>query len=441
MTEHSVTAGARAPVDPLLAEREVFGPGVSLAHRLAGRGGHEVEASGSWIVMSDRRRVLDLGSYGTTLLGHRHPAVVAAAQAQLDRLPVSSRSLANDVAPRMARLLIDECTPSEISRCWFGLNGTDVVDIALKLARLTTRRSTILAATRGFHGKSLGALSATAAPEFRGPFEEFLAPAVHVDPTDLALVERVTDRGDVAAMILEPVLGEGGVRQIPPDTVVAWGEMAARCGAHLILDEVQCGFFRCGPFSLGLDAGARPSALLLGKSLGGGVAPLSAMLATDSLYQPLLDNPFLHSSTFSGFPLACAAGLAALDTAHKLEGRRRRIAADAELALRALQSAWPQVILGVEGQGLLWGITTVSHSFSGALLLELAAQDVVVSPCLSSPTTIRLFLPAILTDGDMADGVRRLHSAVSRAVEWSARDSTTRPTTHQAGSFNAARSA
>ncbi|MEU5882412.1 aspartate aminotransferase family protein [Spirillospora sp. NPDC047279] len=399
---------AGEPFDPLLAERHHLSPGLALAHRMAGGGAWETSADGAWITLSDGRRMLDLGSYGVTLLGHRHPAVTAAVAAQLARLPTSSRSLANDVTPRLAHRLIEALGHAPLRRCWFGCNGADAVDLALKLARASTGRPRVLAAVGAFHGKTLGALSATWYARYRDVFAAHLAATTHVEVTDLDAVERELAAGDVAALIVEPVQGEGGVRPVPREVLVGWGELARRHGSHLIADEVQTGFHRCGGMSVALDSGAEVSAVLLGKALGGGVAPISAVVGTEELFGPLVRDPFLHTTTFSGHPLSAAAALSALDAVADLPDRGPAFAA----ILERLRRAHPELIADVRGRGHLWGVELNDSHTAGVLLLELAAAGVVVSPCLGRPEVIRLLPPAVLSDADLEAAEDRLREAL-----------------------------
>lgn len=401
--------------DPLLAERHHLTPGMALAHRIAGGGAWEVSAAGAWITMSDGRRLLDLGSYGVNLLGHRHPAVVAAVADQLGRLPSSSRSLANAVAPRLAARLTAALGGDPLRRCWFGCNGSDAVDLALKLARAATGRPRVVATVGGFHGKPLGALAATWHPRYRAAFARYLAPTTHVEVTDTDRLDRELGRGDVAAVIVEPVQGEGGVVPVPGDVLRRWGELGRRHGSHVIVDEVQTGFHRCGPMSVAVELDMPVSAVLLGKALGGGVAPISAVVGTDELFAPLLADPTLHTTTFGGHPLCAAAALGALDAVSTLPDRSARFAA----MLRRLAADHPGIVAEVRGRGHLWGVELRTPELAGELLAELPGAGLVMSPCLGRPEVVRLLPPAILDDEEIEIAGTRLGNAL-RAVTASA---------------------
>jgi putrescine aminotransferase len=407
--------------DPLIAERRYLSPGMALAHRFAGQGAWEVSSAGPWVTLSDGRQLLDFGSYGISLLGHCHPAVVAAVSRQLHALPASTRSLANEVAPALAAALVESFQPGPLSRCWLGMNGADAVDLSLKLARACTGRPRVIAATGAFHGKTLGALSATYHPRYRDLVSDYLPPTTHLDAADLDRLERELSAGDVAALILEPIQGEGGVVPFPPEVVVGWAELARRHGAHFIADEIQTGVYRAGVMSLAHDMGAPVSAILLGKALGGGVAPISAVVATEELFAPMLSDPFWHSMTFSGHPLSAAAGLSTLeviDALWSMPEAARRIAA----LLGRLRRDYPRLIREVRGRGFMWGIELHSPRLAGTLLSELAAADVVVSPCLGRPEVIRMLPPAIMSDRDLVIAETRLRAALHETYSVSARE-------------------
>src|SRR5262249_50747202 len=159
-------------------------------------------------------------------LGHRHPRVTAAVHKQLDRLPISTRSLANPVTPALAARLVDFVGQPALTRCWFGANGTDAVECALKLARLATGRAKVLAVVGGFHGRSLGSLGATWSPRYRHGIEAALSEVVHLDPAKPESGRTEILRADAAALIFEPVLGEGGVVPLPADVLRTWTDAA-----------------------------------------------------------------------------------------------------------------------------------------------------------------------------------------------------------------------
>ncbi|SDH48838.1 putrescine aminotransferase [Actinokineospora alba] len=391
-----------------------FTRATAFSGKLAGQGAVEHSADGATVTLSDGRTMLDFGSYAVTLLGHRHPAVVAAVRAQLDAMPVSSRSLVNPVTAAAAERLVgyfDGLLP----RLYFGLNGADVVEAAVKLARLVTGRPRVLAVEGAYHGKSLGALALTHHPRFRAGLDAVLPAVTHLSADDPDAVAREVAAGDVAALIFEPVQGENGVRALPEDTLRAWCGQARAAGVTVIADEIQCGLRRCGPRSVALDLGLPVDALLVGKPLGGGVMPISALLCTDELYGPLIEDPARHTATFSGQPLCAAAVPAALDAIESLADHAESVGERLGAGLRRVAAARPGVVAEVRGRGLLWALDFTGDAVAGEVLVELTRREVIVSPCLSAPTSLRLLPPMVATAQEVDHVLATVEEALAAA--------------------------
>lgn len=398
----------------LTQARAHLAPGMALGQKITGGGAVEVSAAGAVVTLSNGRQVLDFGSYAVTLLGHLHPQVVAAVQHQLTQMSTSTRVLANPVTSALAARLVELLMPSRLNRVWLGQNGTDAVEVAMKLARLRTGRSRILAVTGGYHGKSLGSLAATWSPRYRRGMESILGPVTHVSPTDAEAVGREMTRGDVAALIFEPIQGESGVVPISPAVLRRWSADAHAGGAFVIADEIQTGLWRAGSVSLALDPeyALDPDAVLLGKPLGGGVLPLAAAICSDDLYAPLAAEPFIHATTFSGHPLTCAAGLAGISALQSISERSAGIETLIGLPLLDLAAEFPDLISEVRGRGLFWGLEMTSSAIAGTVLTELFDGGLMVSPCLGRPEVLRLLPPIIATDHQIADAVDILARAL-----------------------------
>ena len=258
-----------------------------------------------------------LGGYGIYSAGIRHPKILKAVADQLQRMPLSSQELLDPLRGALAELL-GEITPGDLQYSFFINNGTDAVEGAIKLARVFTGRTNFISSIRGFHGKSCGSLSLLGKWEYREPFLPLL-PGIHfVEFGDAdAVIEELykadaTGKG-IAGVIMEPIQGEAGAI-VPPDDF--WPRIRKACdeyGALLIADEVQTGLGRTGKL-FGVDHwDVVPDIMCLGKAIGGGVMPLSAFISTPKIWSVLETNPFIHSSTFGGNPLACAAGIAAIN--------------------------------------------------------------------------------------------------------------------------------
>ncbi|GAB3281316.1 aminotransferase class III-fold pyridoxal phosphate-dependent enzyme [Actinocorallia lasiicapitis] len=377
----------------------------------------ETYSEGAWVTTSAGRRLLNCGGYGVFLMGARHPAVVEAVRRQLDTNPVATRLLLEPQVAHAARELA-EVTPPGLNRVHFAGSGAEVVEAALKLAR--TRGGTeLVSMTGGYHGKTLGALSVTANEVFQAPFRPLLPGVHHVPFGDAeALEERLRELGSRACVIVEPVQGEGGVIVPPSGYLREVSRLCREHGAFFVLDEVQTGMGRLGAW-WGADLeGVVPDALLAGKGLGGGLLPVSALVATDEAFQAFDRDPFIHTSTFSGSPLAMAAVRGAIEALRS----ERLVERSAELGerLRTGLEQSAREVLGhrlreVRGVGLLIGIELNVPGMAGDLLLELMTEGVLANHSLNSDRVLRLTPPAVLTDAE-ADGLLDKFARACRAV-------------------------
>ena len=389
---------------------------LALVYGMNGSDAIETGGEGTRLRLSDGRTALDFGSYAVTLLGQRHPAVVEAVRQELAVMPVSSRVLANRTTATLAESLAAWADPGRLTRVWLGLNGSDAVEAALKLARRATGRTRVVAIDGAYHGKSLGALAATSNDRYRAGLDPLLGGVTHI-PADVAAIPQAFAEGDVAAVLFEPIQGEGGIRPLDLDFLHALVGAARDAGAFVIADEIQTGMRRCGPRLVSVDAGIAPDAVLLGKALGGGVQPLSAVVATPQFHQPLAADPFLHTTTFSGHPLGAAAGIAALGAVEELATRGDRIAETFAAGLTALAARHPSLITEVRGRGLLWGLEFVTPAVAGHVLMELSLHGLVVSPCLGRPETLRLLPPLVATDEELAEALSILDAVSATAPD------------------------
>lgn len=358
-----------------------------------------LEWSGHGSMMRDLlgREYIDcLGGYGIYNMGICHPKIVEAVKAQVARMPLSSQELLDPLRGALAEL-IGELAPGDLQECFFINNGTDAVEGALKLARLYTKKIGFISAVRGFHGKSMGSLSVMGKHIYRRPFEPLL-PGIHFVPfgDTHALREEMTKLSavgeEIAAVILEPVQGEAGAI-VPPDDYLP--NVRQICDEHktlLILDEVQTGFGRTGKIFACEHWNVIPDILCLGKSIGGGVMPLSAFVSNPIIWEVLETNPFIHSSTFGGNPLACAAGIAAIEVMleEKLAEQAARKGKFLHIELHRLKNEFPNLIRDVHGLGLLYGIDFVSDEVGYAVAAGLFRRGVLVAGTLISSRTIRI---------------------------------------------------
>lgn len=373
----------------------------------------EVESSGAWIRTADGRRLLDCGGYGVFLHGHRHPVVVEAVSRQLHRHPLATRVLLEPVTAAAAEAL-SVVAPQGLDHVHFVNSGAEATETAIKLARILGH--SVLVSTRGgFHGKTMGALSLTGNPAYQDPFAPMLPGVEQVRYGDLAAMEQALVRhGSAACVVLEPVQGEAGVIRPPAGYLAAVQAMCRAHGALFVVDEIQTGLGRTGRWWGGDHDGVTPDLMLVGKGLSGGVVPAAAVLATRTAYAPFDADPFLHSSTFAGSPLACAAALAAVrviedeglvERSHEI-GARLLDGLD-EILRRRLGSR----LVETRGVGLLIGCQLDDPAVVGELVLALLDEGVVVSTSLNEHRVLRLTPPAILTPAEEAEALRRIDAA------------------------------
>jgi putrescine aminotransferase len=361
--------------------------------------GAVIEWQGEGCLLRDinGREFIDcLGGFGIFALGHRHPKVIAAVKAQMDRLALHSQWMMNPVAADAARRLA-EITPGSLRKTFWCSTGTEAVEGALKLARLYTGKKKFISTVNSFHGKTMGSLSVTGRDLFRRPFLPLLD-AAFVPYGDAGALEKEID-DETAAVILEPIQGEGGVI-VPPDGYLpAVREICTRRGVLLIFDEVQTGLGRTGKM-FGCDhAGIAPDIMSLGKALSGGVIPCAAFHTTDEIFRSFHPNPFYHTSTFGANPMATCAAAATIETLQtaKLVENAAQMGAYFMTGLRALQEQFPQIIRDVRGRGLLIGVEIADAKVGESLAQRMFDRNVLIAYTLNKPEVIRIEPPLIIT--------------------------------------------
>lgn len=373
-------------------------PAVAKLFRFMGLSTVEWQASGINIQDIDGKKYIDcLGGYGVFSLGHRHPKVIEAVKEQLDRMPLSGKILFDKPMADLAALLA-EITPGDLQYSFIVNSGTEAVEGALKLAKICTGKAKIVSTVNAFHGKTLGALSATGRDLFRDPFKPLMQGFVHVPFGSIDdLVQQVD--AETAAVIVEPIQGEGGII-VPPENYLM--EVRQICDEHkalLICDEVQTGLGRTGKMFACEHYGVVPDILTTAKALGGGVMPIGAFTARPHLWEQYITSPFLHTTTFGGNPLACVAAVAAITALReeKLPERAAQIGKYFFDELVKIQQAYPDVITEVRGKGLMIGIEVAKEGIGGFFMSELIAHNILVAYTLNNPKVIRIEPPLIIT--------------------------------------------
>ena len=358
-----------------------------------------VSGEGSWLVDADGRRYLDLlAGIAVVSLGHRHPAPLGAAHAQLDVLWHVSNLYSTEPMSRLASLLSERFGGSS---AFFCNSGAEAVEAGLKWARKVTGRPVVVALEGSFHGRTHGALAVTGQPAKRAGWEPLVPAARFAHPNDLVSLEAALG-GDVGAILLEPVLGEGGIIPLERGFVEAARALADAHGAVLLFDEVQCGLGRTGSFFAWQQLGVKPDALALAKALANGL-PIGALLVADE--SPTGFEPGDHGSTFGGNPVAAAAACSVVEMID--DGLLAAVQArGAQLA--AGLSALPGVV-ATRGRGLMLG-ADLDRPAAPVAAAALAAGLVVGT---AGEHTLRLTPPLTISADEVRHGLELLEEVLA----------------------------
>ncbi|MEK6814269.1 MAG: aspartate aminotransferase family protein [Nitrospirota bacterium] len=392
---------------------------------------HAVKAEGAWITSSDGRRYLDFSSgLAVANIGHNHPAVVAAAKAQIDAFIHTSDVYRTEPMVALAEK-IGTIAPPGLASCFFSNSGAEVVDGAIKLARFVTGRQGIVAFTGAFHGRTLGAVSLTTSNvKYRRRTHPLLPAVYHADfpycfrcpasrnrdacglecRADLERIFRtVIPPEEVAAVIIEPIQGEGGYVPAPAEYLKYLRETCDRHGIVLIFDEIQCGMGRTGRFFACQGADVVPDVLLIAKGIASGF-PLSAIVARPETMEKW--SPGAHGTTFGGNPVACAAALATIDVIEREGLLERALTLGRRATDRLVDLSRRFSAIGdVRGPGLMIGIEFVKEDGSpnpeACRKVRSACQErgLVLIDCGRDKHVIRFIPPLIATDAEMDQGL------------------------------------
>ncbi|NNF37229.1 MAG: acetylornithine transaminase [Gemmatimonadetes bacterium] len=373
-------------------------------------------ACGSWLIDREGRRYLDFTSgIAVTALGHGAPEVRAAIEAALDSgLIHASNLFRTEPAEALATELVQASFPGSVFFC---NSGAEAGEAALKFARRWARsvggadKHEVVAFRRGFHGRLFGTLATTDREAYRAPFEPLMPGVRWAEVGDLASVEAVVDPARTAAVVIEPVQGEGGVRPVPADFLIELRRLCNEHGVALIFDEVQCGLGRTGDLFAFEASGVRPDLLSLAKPLAGGL-PMGAVVVAPAIAETI--QPGDHGTTFGGGPMVAGVARAVLATVSApafLRGVRER-AARVETALHGLREA-DAGIVEVRGRGLMWGIELDRP----AAPVVAAARERGLLVCSAGASVVRL-LPALnIPMEELDQGLAILGGILTGAVE------------------------
>lgn len=387
-----------------------------------------VSAHGSTLVDAAGDEYIDcLGSYGAMNIGHNHPKVWAAIE-RVRETPKMTQASLSGLAGALAHNL-SALTNNHLEHVFFCNSGAEAVEGALKIARAATKRTMYVSATHSFHGKSFGALSVTGQDKYQEPFGPLLPGCIQVPFNDIEALERtfLSYKGKIAAFIVEPTQGEGGVVPAKPGYLREVGKLCARYRVLLILDEIQTGIGRTGSFFAYQQEGVLPDIMCLAKSLGGGIMPIGAYMTRAEIWQKAyhditLSRALLHTSTFGGNAMACAAALATIEVVieEDLAGRAKISGQYLLAKLCLLANQYPQLLHEVRGSGLLIGMefrakgsalgqalslglqNKLRAEFLGSLVAgELLRRQILTAYTLNRPNVVRVEPPLCITTHEL----------------------------------------
>jgi len=356
-----------------------------------------VRGNGSLLYDSMGREYVDCaGGYGTCIVGHSHPRVVEAIKHQASQLTSCHGSFYNDARSQFVQKLIT-IAPSGLSRVFLANSGAEAIEAAIKIARRSTGRRQIIAAKGGFHGKTHGALSATWDAKYRKNFEPLVPGFAHV-PFNDAEAAKSAVTSETAAVLVEPIQGEGGVRMPSPDWLPILRDLTRDTGSLLILDEIQTGFGRTGKVLASEHFGVEPDILCLGKGIASGL-PIGVALANDHVMGSLAKGE--HTSTFGGNPIVSAAGAASIDALQEdhLVDNAATVGAYFKNKLDKLHANYP-IIRDVRGLGLM---IAVEDRFDVYNLLQKGLEEGVIM--LDAGRNVLRFLPPLCMNKQQVDRV------------------------------------
>ena len=344
-----------------------------------------VRGEGSYLFDSDGRQYLDaMSNYGVAILGHADPEYAGAMSEQLHTLATGHQSFYSDVRAELLRE-ITTIAPAGLTRYFLSNSGAEAIEAAIKFARVATGRPNLVAAKRGYHGRTLGALAATADQKYRAPFEPLAPAATHVSFNDVAALEAAVD-DQTAAILLEPIQGEGGIWPASAEYLQSARDIAAASGALLIADEIQTGFRTGSPWAIDAS-GVVPDILVTAKALANGF-PIGLTMCTEAISSAIPSGA--HGTTFGASPLACRAALVTLKALRERDLYTRSKTLGAELMNRLASIESPKV-RQVRGRGMMIGVELKERVTP--TLRALQERGVLVLP--AGPTTFRLLPPLI----------------------------------------------
>ena len=368
-------------------------------------------AEGPWLYTTDGRRYVDfISGIAVSSLGHRHPEVIHAIRKQLDRhlhVMVYGEFIQKPQAEFAS--LLTSLLPSNLDRIYLVNSGTEANEGALKLAKKHTGRSGLVAFRNSYHGDTHGSLSVTGRDIYRDPYMPLLPGVTFLDfndPSGLGIIG-----GDTAAVILEPIQGEGGIIEADPQWLKKVRQRCDETGSLLIFDEIQSGFGRTGKLFAFMHYGVVPDILCMAKAMGGGL-PIGGFASSGIIFEAFRhDPPLNHVTTFGGHPLSCAAALANLQVLLR-PGMMERAAA---IEYRVKETIRGEGVVAVRGKGAMLGMQLESYDITRKTVEFALERGVLLGWTLHSNTLVRLAPPLIIDDGLLGEVLQIILESLGRA--------------------------
>ena len=363
-----------------------------------------------------------LGGFGIYVTGHRHPKVLKAVLDQLNRQAIHSQELIDPLRTYLSHL-VALITPGDLQFAFLTNSGTESIEGCLKMAVATTGRHKFIGCLGGFHGKSMGSLGGTSKAIFREPFLPLLN-WTHVpfgDKDSLKMIMESCDfSGDrVAAVVIEPIQGEGGINVAPPGYLAAARELCDKYGAMLVFDEIQCGMGRTGKMFACEHDGVVPDLMALGKGFGGGVMPIGATVGTLKTWQKYIENPFLHTTTFGGNPVCCAAAIATINVLLE-EDLPAQAATKGEYLLKHindLAKKYSKILKLCRGRGLMLGMEFADNDLGYEVAKNLFARQILISGTYINARVLRIEPPLVIPQAQLDKFLEALEDSLRQVYK------------------------
>ncbi len=342
---------------------------------------------------------------GSFNVGRRNPQMIRALSKALKEYDIGGFLFFSELKVELAKKLAEIAPGNNLNCVTYGCGGGEINDFAIKLARGYTLRPKIISAEKSYHGHTGFSLSGIGRDAYQKPFQPLMPEFVRVPFGDLAAFEKIIDE-QTAAVILEPVQGEGGI-YIPPDEYFPGvRKLCDEKGALLIVDEIQTGWGRTGKMFGIENFGIVPDIMTVGKSLGGGIYPITAAIYKEELQDFLFANPFIHFSTFGGADLGCAVGLEVIRyiEKNKLAAHASQMGARFEKGFKKIREKYPQILSEYRQKGLMMGLQYTNESLGPRMSLELSKRGVIAVFSGNDPRVMRI-MPSLVIQKDDVDFV------------------------------------